>query len=75
MKVEKAEAALLELKRALKERKGSEELSKLSKEFYNHLPHKSNETISDKSAIAKKQNICQVLHCFISHPLILHLLY
>ena len=50
----------MELKKALDEKKDLDVLQKLSKEFYNSLPHVHQETISNKSAIAKNQNICQV---------------
>jgi len=37
--------------------------SELSKEFYSHLPHKNKTDITDKRAIAEKQDLCQVSYC------------
>ena len=36
------------------------ELHKMSREFYLQLPHKQQTDITDKRAIAEKQDLCQV---------------
>ena len=64
--VDKAEAALLSIRRLLddgqEDSPGSETLANLSKEFYEALPHKAaaKKTIDNKRLIAQKQDLCQV---------------
>lgn len=64
--MDKAEAALLSIRRLLDDRRedgaDSEALANLSKEFYEALPHKAaaKKTIDSKRVIAQKQDLCQV---------------
>ena len=64
--VEKAEAALLSIRRLLDDaREGSPDpaaLANMSKEFYSALPHQAaaKKTIDSKRLIAQKQDLCQV---------------
>ena len=57
--MEKAESVLLQIKRSLDQQK-TKELKDLSQEFYSLLPQKSQQAITTRSMIAKKQNLCQV---------------
>ncbi|XP_072018403.1 protein mono-ADP-ribosyltransferase PARP4-like [Amphiura filiformis] len=59
-KVEKAEAVLLQIKRSL-DQSNTTQLKELSQEFYSLLPQKSQQDISTRSMIAKKQNLCQLV--------------
>ncbi|XP_078001506.1 protein mono-ADP-ribosyltransferase PARP4-like isoform X2 [Glandiceps talaboti] len=66
-KVQKAESILLQLRRAIDKGESSSEISKLSAEFYAMIPHKSQQfTIDNKSLIAKKQDLCQLIKDIVS---------
>ena len=64
--MDKAEAALLSIRRLLDGREedgpDSEALANLSKTFYDALPHNEEQkkTIDTKRLIAQKQDLCQV---------------
>uniref|UniRef100_A0ABM0MFB2 Poly [ADP-ribose] polymerase n=1 Tax=Saccoglossus kowalevskii TaxID=10224 RepID=A0ABM0MFB2_SACKO len=65
--VEKAEALLLQLKRALDNVLSDSEIMELSKEFYSFIPHKEDfKVINSKSVIAKKQELCQLIRDIVS---------
>ncbi|XP_072018547.1 protein mono-ADP-ribosyltransferase PARP4-like [Amphiura filiformis] len=59
-KVEKAESVLLQIKRSL-DQSNATQLKELSQEYYSLLPQKSQQDISTRSMIAKKQNLCQLV--------------
>ncbi|XP_064404134.1 protein mono-ADP-ribosyltransferase PARP4-like isoform X3 [Halichondria panicea] len=62
--VEKAEAALLSIKNLLEAGKNDrDELRKMSREFFSHLPHNPGHQsdITDKRVIAEKQDLCQLV--------------
>ena len=63
VQIDKAEAVLLQIKKEIVEKQGDKEiLKKLSKEFYNHLPHvvRSQTDIGTVKDLARKQDFCQV---------------
>ena len=65
LKVDKAEGALLSIRRMLDESNSpsKESLENLSEEFYSSLPHKPEwkKTITTKRMIAQKQDLCQLV--------------
>ena len=61
--VEKAEAILLVMKKALDANEGEAAINNLSDEFYAVIRHKnSGQQIQSKLLIAQKQDLCQVIN-------------
>ena len=71
LQIEKAEAALMELKQVLNKEDQST-VKRLSDEFYSHLPHKltHQHPIDSKATIARKQDVCQVCLSYLRSPVI-----
>ena len=64
MAISKAEAVLLSLRKLLKKdnQSSSNEIQKLSDEFYSLIPHETEwiKTINSKRLVAEKHDLCQV---------------
>ena len=65
LQIEKAEAALLQLKLKLKKAEKPEavEMTRLTEEFYQQLPHRVKTCINQLAVLAQKQDLCQVWTC------------
>ena len=69
LQIAKAEGVLIEIKRILTSGKDKNpSIFKLSKEFYNHLPHDPahQDPIDSKSFLARKQDLCQLVKDMVS---------